>query len=278
MFLATTQELLEHFRYLRSSPSKAAALISPQADENSEQTKKLVLSQMKSEWELVLRLEGNPASACELHENCRYVSYHCFRELMAVWEKHAWTVHPEALSLTLAWYPEFAWSSNIESLFKEMTTAVKRSGQSDVGSLPNLMAVAIRGLHRRFVHRRREPAGFDTREGGLVWTPSFGTQAEDLQSYVSPTLRHNCNFLSQITRSLRSLDRVGALSVCFAWEVWSQSCLAGRLQGHNLSFDNISKPFPSTSAFHHCHHSLNYMAGLMLADSLLARNAQTEKV
>ena len=149
MFLATTQELLEHFRYLRSSPSKAAALISPQADENSEQTKKLVLSQMKSEWELVLRLEGNPASACELHENCRYVSYHCFRELMAVWEKHAWTVHPEALSLTLAWYPEFAWSSNIESLFKEMTTAVKRSGQSDVGSLPNLMAVAIRGLHRR---------------------------------------------------------------------------------------------------------------------------------
>ncbi|CAE7477642.1 unnamed protein product [Symbiodinium sp. CCMP2592] len=102
MFLATTQELLEHFRYLRSSPSKAAALISPQSDENSEQTKKLVLSQMKSEWELVLRLEGNPASACELHEHCR-----------------------------------------------EMTAAVKRSGQSDVGSLPNLMAVAIRGLHRR---------------------------------------------------------------------------------------------------------------------------------
>ncbi|CAE7646167.1 unnamed protein product [Symbiodinium sp. CCMP2592] len=149
MFLTTTQELLEHFRYLRSSPSKAAALISPQSDENSEQTKKLVLSQMKSEWELVLRLEGNPASACELHEHCRYVTYHCFREVMAVWEKHAWTVHPEALSLTLAWFPEFAWSSNIESLFKEMTAAVKRSGQSDVGSLPNLMAVAIRGLHRR---------------------------------------------------------------------------------------------------------------------------------
>ncbi|CAE7675164.1 unnamed protein product, partial [Symbiodinium microadriaticum] len=149
MYLATAHELLEHFRYLRSSPSKAAALIAPPSDEKSEETKKLVVSQMKSEWELVLRLESSAASACELQEHCRHVSYQCYRELMAVWEKHSWKVHPEALSLTRAWYPELAWSSNIESLFKEMTSAVKRSGQSDVGSLPNLMAVAIRGLHRR---------------------------------------------------------------------------------------------------------------------------------
>ncbi|CAE7583807.1 unnamed protein product [Symbiodinium sp. CCMP2592] len=146
MYLCAALELLEHFLYLRSSPSKAAALIAP---ESEPEIKRLILSQMKAEWEMVLRLEKSSATAAELHEHCRHVCYQCYRELMAAWEKHGWKEHPDCLSLTLSWYPEIAWSANIESLFKEMTTAVKRSGQSDVGSLSNLMAVAIRGLHRR---------------------------------------------------------------------------------------------------------------------------------
>lgn len=146
MYLATCQELLEYFLYLRSCPSKAAALIAPEADSEMQLR---ILTEMRAEWRMVLRLEAKQATACELHEICRYVRYQSYRELMTVWEKHEWKLHSEALSLTLAWMPEVAWSSNIESLFKEMTSAVRRSGQSDVGSLPNLMAVAIRGLHRR---------------------------------------------------------------------------------------------------------------------------------
>ena len=146
MYLCAAQELLEYFLYLRSSPSKAAALIAP---ESEPEIKRLILSQMKAEWEMILRLEKSPANGAELHEHCRHVCYQCYRELMGAWEQHQWKEHPEAQSLTLSWYPEVAWSSNIESLFKEMTAAVTRSGQSDVGSLPNLMAVAIRGLHRR---------------------------------------------------------------------------------------------------------------------------------
>ena len=41
------------------------------------------------------------------------------------------------------------------------------------------------------------------------------------------------------------------------------------LQGQNISLDGICKPFPSTTAFHHNHHSLNFMAGLNLAVSFL---------
>ncbi|CAE7392444.1 unnamed protein product, partial [Symbiodinium microadriaticum] len=162
MYLCAAQELLEHFLYLRSSPSKAAALIAP---ESQPETKRLILSQMKAEWEMILRLEKSPATAAELHEHCRYVSYQCFREVMAGWERHQWKEHPEALSLTLSWFPEVAWSSNIESLFKEMTAAVKRSGQSDVGSLPNLMAVAIRGLHRRLCIGEDTPTPLSLEKG-----------------------------------------------------------------------------------------------------------------
>ena len=41
------------------------------------------------------------------------------------------------------------------------------------------------------------------------------------------------------------------------------------LQGQNISLDGICKPFPSTTAFHRNHHSLNFMAGLNLAVSFL---------
>ncbi|CAE7232876.1 unnamed protein product [Symbiodinium necroappetens] len=222
MYLCAAQEFLEHFLYLRSSPSKAAALIAP---DSQPETKRLILSQMKAEWEMILRLEKSPAKAAELHEHCRYVGYQAYRELLAGWEKHQWKEHPEALSLTLSYFPEVAWSSNIESLFKEMTTAVKRSGQSDVGSLPNLMAVAIRGLHRRLCIGEDTPTPLSLEKGD--WT---GPQASFLRPKIfNPTSAVPCQ---------------------------------------NFCFDSICKPFPSTSAFHHNHHSLNFMSGLMLADSM----------
>ncbi|CAE7564021.1 unnamed protein product, partial [Symbiodinium necroappetens] len=146
MYLAACHELLEFFLYLRSCPNQAAALIAPDADS---EMKGRILNEMRAEWQMVVRLESSQVTASDLHDNCRYVCFQSYRELMSVWEKHQWKLHPEALSLTLAWMPEVAWSSNIESLFKEMTSAVRRSGSADVGSLPNLMAVAIRGLHRR---------------------------------------------------------------------------------------------------------------------------------
>ncbi|CAE7690019.1 unnamed protein product [Symbiodinium sp. CCMP2456] len=228
MYLCASQELLEHFLYLRSSPSKAAALIAPDPDP---QIQRLILSQMKAEWEMILRLEQSPAHAAELHEHCKHVCYQCYRELMGGWEKHSWQVHPEAQSLTLSWFPEVAWSSNIESLFKDMTAAVKRSGQSDMGSLPNLMSVAIRGLHRRLCVEENSP------------TP-LALEKEDWSGAQAPALK------PKIFNPTSDVE------------------MSGRFQGQNICFDNICKPFPSTSAFHHNHHSLNFMSGLMLADSM----------
>ncbi|CAE7646737.1 unnamed protein product [Symbiodinium sp. CCMP2456] len=181
MYLCAALELLEHFLYLRSSPSKAAALIAPGSQP---EIKRLILSQMKAEWEMILRLEQSPANAAELHEHCRYVGYQAYREVLSGWEKHQWKEHPEALSLTSSWFPEVAWSSNIESLFKEMTTAVKRSGQSDVGSLANLMAVAIRGLHRRLCIGEDTPTPLSLEKGD--WS---GAQASFLRPKIfNPTM------------------------------------------------------------------------------------------
>ena len=39
-----------------------------------------------------------------------------------------------------------------------------------------------------------------------------------------------------------------------------------------MSFDNIVKPFASTSAFHHQNHCCNYMAGLLAANSLFGKD------
>ncbi|CAE7873725.1 unnamed protein product [Symbiodinium necroappetens] len=106
-----------------------------------------------------------------------------------------------------------------------MTTAVKRSGQSDVGSLANLMAVAIRGLHRRLCIGEDTPTPLSLEKGD--WS---GAQASFLRPKIfNPTSAAPCQ---------------------------------------NICFDSICKPFPSTSAFHHNHHSLNFMSGLMLADSM----------
>lgn len=40
-------------------------------------------------------------------------------------------------------------------------------------------------------------------------------------------------------------------------------------QGRNVNLDGMAKPFPSTTAYHHTQHSLNYMQALLEADKSL---------
>ena len=154
MFLAVVLELEQHHLYLRTAPWKAACLIAPADDP---ETKARVLKELEAEWTMVVSLEAHPASAAELQQHCGFTVFQNYREVMTVCEKHGWKEHDEVASIMRSWFPEVAWSSNVESLFSEMSAAVKKSGQSDLGSVANLMSVGIRGLTRRICIQEDAP-------------------------------------------------------------------------------------------------------------------------
>ncbi|CAE7608505.1 unnamed protein product [Symbiodinium microadriaticum] len=154
MLLAVVHELEQHHLYLRTAPWKAACLIAPADDP---ETKARVLKELEAEWTMVVSLEAHPASAAELQQHCGFTLFQNYREVMTVCEKHGWKEHDEVASIMRSWFPEVAWSSNVESLFSEMSAAVKKSGQSDLGSVANLMSVGIRGLTRRICIQEDAP-------------------------------------------------------------------------------------------------------------------------
>ncbi|CAE7835788.1 unnamed protein product [Symbiodinium necroappetens] len=216
MFLAVVHELEQHHLYLRTAPWKAACLIAPADDP---ETKARVLKELEAEWTMVVSLEAHPASAAELQQHCGFTVFQNYREVMTVCEKHGWKEHDEVASIMRCWFPEVAWSSNVESLFSEMSAAVKKSGQSDLGSVANLMSVGIRGLTRRICIQEDAPQSLKLDKDDWSGQQVSGLKSKIFTPSSSPACRH-------------------------------------------VSFDNIVKPFPSTSPFFHQNHCCNYMGGL----------------
>ena len=185
MYLAVVHELEQHQLYLRTAPWKAACLIAPADDP---ETKARVLKELQAEWMMILSLEAHPTSAAQLRQHCGYALFQNYREVMTAWEMHGWKEHEEAKGIMTSWFPEFAWSSNIESLFSEMSSATKRSGQADAGSLPNLMSVGIRGLVRRICIQEDAPAALKLEKDD--WA---GPQVSGLKSKIfSPSSALPC--------------------------------------------------------------------------------------
>ncbi|CAE6970138.1 unnamed protein product, partial [Symbiodinium sp. KB8] len=141
MLLASIHEMLQYVLYLRSAPAKAAALLSTVEDEP---TKNAVLKELEQEWRLVLALEDTPLGASLLRQHCSFCSFQQYREVMTMYEKNAWKMTAETAALTASWFPPTAWSASLESIFGDLQDAVKRSGRSDCGSLPNLFAVGVK--------------------------------------------------------------------------------------------------------------------------------------
>ncbi|CAE7763691.1 unnamed protein product, partial [Symbiodinium sp. CCMP2456] len=221
MFLGMTHELNQYALYLRSSPAQSAGLLSSKAEDEAKQA---ILESMSREWKLVLSLEARPQARALLHQHCGYVLYQQYRETMGFFERSGFKLTRDGTELLQSWFPEVPWSANLESVFGEMQHAVRRTGKADVGSLSNLMSVAIRGLERRvFTDADENPKPLR-----LVPEDWVGKQTNALKSKMfSPTSAQPCK---------------------------------------NVNLDNIAKPFPSTSAFHHTQHSLNFMKGLLEAD------------
>lgn len=268
MFLGMTHELNQYALYLRSSPAQSAGLLSSKAEDEAKQA---ILESMSREWKLVLSLEARPQARALLHQHCGYVLYQQYRETMGFFERSGFKLTRDGTELLQSWFPEVPWSANLESVFGEMQHAVRRTGKADVGSLSNLMSVAIRGLERRvFTDPDENPKPLR-----LVPEDWVGKQTNALKSKMfSPTSAQPCNsatyslwflgriFLSHSTARKQRERRSERLQVV-------SSYLPNQFQGKNVNLDNIAKPFPSTSAFHHTQHSLNFMKGLLEADRSL---------
>ena len=112
-------------------------------------TKNQVLSRMKAEWELVLRMESRSHSANLMKKHVPYTRWQVYRETMSVLEKNKWTVSQEVLDLLSAWWPPVQASANVKDVFASLQDTLKRATKSDCGSLANLSCCAIRAVEDR---------------------------------------------------------------------------------------------------------------------------------
>ena len=125
-----------------------------------------------------------------LHQHCGYVLYQQYREIMGCLERFGFQLTRDGMELLHAWFPEVPWSANLESVFGEMQHAIRRTGKADVGSLTNLMSVAVRGLERRvFVDPAENPKPLKLDSDDWV-----GKQTNALKPKMySPTSAQPCN-------------------------------------------------------------------------------------
>ncbi|CAE7218603.1 unnamed protein product [Symbiodinium sp. CCMP2592] len=156
LYLSTVHELLQYTLYLRSSPHCAAGLIS-EKDADNGSIKEGILTRMKDEWQTVLEMEAKPASAVILTASCHHTRYQHYREIMTCLEKHEFRMTAECKDMVSAWNPAFCQSASLESMFGDMSDAVKRSGRSDCGGLASLHAVGVRSLMHRVCRKPESP-------------------------------------------------------------------------------------------------------------------------
>ena len=140
-------ELLEYCLYLRRAPACAAALLSPGDEQSS--TKDKVLSSMRSEWETVLLMESKARTNSLLKDRCRFTDFQNFRELHTMMEQTQYQITDSARSLIESWHPPFSWSANLESVFADVQSAIKRTSRSEGTSMQSMMSLAVRSLDRR---------------------------------------------------------------------------------------------------------------------------------
>ena len=149
-YLSCCFELLEYASYHRSFPSLSAALLAPASTEAS---RAQILQQAKAEWNTVLDMEKTTAGQLLLKRHCLFTTFQSFRELHSVCERHGYKFGEPIREVVKAWLPAFGQSSNLENIFRELESAVRKSGPPQ-DSLTNLACVAVRSLERRICNEK----------------------------------------------------------------------------------------------------------------------------
>ena len=116
-----------------------------------------VLADAQLEWDAVCRMEATAGTRTWLHCHCLYTTFQCYREFFLVCEKHECRFNSEIRDAALAWNPPFGQSANLESMFREMESCIRKTGCAH-DSLPNLGCVAVRSLERRIAVDEQGPS------------------------------------------------------------------------------------------------------------------------
>ena len=179
MLLASYHELHEYSLHHLLPPTIFSALLVC-TDPTLE---KQILESLKKDWNMVIAMEVRAESSTLLHTKCRFVLWQHFREVMTCLERYGWKLVQPVRDMISSWEPEMQSSANLESIFADLTSAVRRSGRSDCGSLCNLLSVAVRGLQHRLTDDSStpepvtlNPEDFDGPEVAAlkpkIWNPS----------------------------------------------------------------------------------------------------------
>ena len=241
MLLASYHELHEYSLHHILPPAKFSALLVC----DDEHTLRSILQALKQDWSMVTAMESRFESSNLLHSRCRFVLWQHFREVMTCLDRYGWEMAEPVRGVIAAWEPQLQSSANLESIFGDLSSAVKQSGRSDCGSLCNLLSVAIRSLQHRLSEDPAcpepvslEPGDFDGPEVAAlkpkIWSPSAAAPCIPMAVIPLPIISN-------------------------------QSSALKRTRGTKVDLEAISKPFPTTSAYMHSHASLNHYAGFQIA-------------
>ena len=198
MLLASYHELHEYSLHHILPPMKFGALLVCEDPE----TMDLFLKQLQEDWSMVLALESRPESSEMLHNRCRFVLWQQFREVMTCLERYGWQMRDPVRKLIAAWAPEMQSSANLEGIFGDLQSAIRRAGKSDCGSLCNLLSVAIRSLQNRLGNDPSTPEpvvltpqDFDGAEVAAlkpkIWSPSSAPPCNPSKWAFVPNTNHN---------------------------------------------------------------------------------------
>ena len=178
MLLACAFELQEYSLHHKVAPCKFSSLLI--ATDSGIVNR--IMKELQVEWEAVLSMEKSREGSELLHKQCKFVLAQSYRELMTAAEQSQFELTEALKSHISSWFPVMGSSANLESIFGDMESAVKRSGRSDTGSIAGLMCVGIRGLSHRMENDpeagrplKLEASDFDSKEipalKSKIWAP-----------------------------------------------------------------------------------------------------------
>ena len=182
-FLCCMHELRMYSLKLENAPDMFAALVAPGITEG---TFARLVSKLLEEWRLVLLMESEQDSSECLGMLCPYTRYQPYRDLCTCLEMYEAKKAPETrqhlVNMASAYFPAIAYSSNVEQVFSHIQDSVNRAQKPDMGSMANLMSVALRAVEHRvsanstMEHVRIQPEDWDGKATrGLkakIWSPS----------------------------------------------------------------------------------------------------------
>ena len=167
---------------LTCAPDMFAALLAPGIRESTFEN---LTSKLLEEWHAVTSMESEKSSADALALLCPYTRFQPYRDLCTCLEVFSLNKTPATrkclLDMIAAYFPQVAYSSNVEQVFSHIQDSVNRAQKPDINSMSNLMAVALRAVEHRvsqgsdMQHVQIQPEDWDGKATRAlkhkIWTP-----------------------------------------------------------------------------------------------------------